>query len=388
MKKYEEISRTPKYEPANNPIPIQPTLKENSKDQNVKDKRGNNQVVPEDVVLKIAQTVKDLVLRELRKEFQTTTTTQKPEILSISRMETYRNEENIMEKFIQMFQSMTSQQKPSNPLSSDNKNSEVRIIKKTRVLFNPDVIINTQKPYDLQPQIHKHKSEKKPIPDAITFQTNSLEIPPLGIPITHRQFPINQNIIVTTIAPFKALQYDNGHIYSDGASVKVYPKEIIQSPLSAKFVKRSDDCPLHHNCNHKNEDIIRFRLEGHKGSAKYDTDYYEKINLGKPVVKKDQISAVLLPKFHEKLEKSDGLETFSDDDCCNTKYGMIPQMVDCCNQKIASRQQMSIANMKRGSYDDTHFRNFLKTQQKVTDMLEKILASRTKPELPRSVETT
>ncbi|XP_075982806.1 uncharacterized protein LOC142981037 [Anticarsia gemmatalis] len=86
------------------------------------------------------------------------------------------------------------------------------------------------------------------------------------------------------------------------------------------------------------------------------------------------------PKFHEKLERLDW---------SGSNYKPLGKMTteNCCDI-IAARQQKPLAKMKkRSKYDDSHFRNFLKSQQKVTDMLERILASKNKSG-PRSVETT
>ncbi|CAF4867909.1 unnamed protein product [Pieris macdunnoughi] len=344
----------------------------------------------DELVKKIAQSVKDMVLQDLRKEMQitTTTTTHKVETISIVQKDNFNNNENIMTKVMSMLQSLKQTQTLNIQEIKTNQpahNNQVNNIKK-----NDQPLKQTDKShptYNLTPLIHKFNNEpqnsKQNLLRPITFQTNSLEIPPLGIPIMHGLNPINQNIIVTTFAPFRShYESDNGPSYSDSALMKVYPKEVLQSPLSAKFSKRSDDCPLNHPCDHKNEDVIRFRLSN-DGKTKYDTDYYEKINLGR--IKSNEGYSPRAPRFHEKLERIDRFDLGEmNEDCC--RYPITQQMVECCNEKIRSRQQTSLIK-KRGSYDDTHFRNFLKTQQKVTDMLEQILASKTR-DMPVSVETT
>ncbi|XP_047512204.1 uncharacterized protein LOC125054387 [Pieris napi] len=344
----------------------------------------------DELVKKIAQSVKDMVLQDLRKEMQitTTTTTHKVETISIVQKDNLNNNENIMTKVMTMLQSLKQTQTLNIQEIKTNQpthNNQVNNIKK---YDQPLKQVDKSHPtYNLTPLIHKFNTEpqnaKQNLLRPITFQTNSLEIPPLGIPIMHGLNPINQNIIVTTSAPFKShYESDNGPSYSDSALMKVYPKEVLQSPLSAKFSKRSDDCPLNHPCDHKNEDVIRFRLSN-DGKTKYDTDYYEKINLGR--IKSNEGYSPRAPRFHEKLERIDRFDLGEmNEDCC--RYPITQQMVECCNEKIRSRQQTSLIK-KRGSYDDTHFRNFLKTQQKVTDMLEQILASKTR-DMPISVETT
>ncbi|XP_045531371.1 uncharacterized protein LOC123718689 isoform X2 [Pieris brassicae] len=346
----------------------------------------------DELVKKIAQSVKDMVLQDLRKEMQitTTTTTHKVETISILQMDNLNHNENIMTKVMTMLQSLKQKQtlnvqeiKTKQPTHNYQVNN---INKYDQPLKQADK--NQYPTNNLTPLIHKFNTDpqnsKQTLSRPITFQTNSLEIPPLGIQIMHGLNPINQNIIVTTFAPFKShYESDNGPSYSDSALMKVYPKEVLQSPLSAKFSKRSDDCPLNHPCDHKNEDVIRFRLSN-EGKTKYDTDYYEKINLGRVKTNNEGYSP-RAPRFHEKLERIDQFDLREmNEDCC--RYPITQQMVECCNEKIRSRQQTSLIK-KRGSYDDTHFRNFLKTQQKVTDMLEQILASKAR-DMPVSVETT
>ncbi|CAG9789436.1 unnamed protein product [Diatraea saccharalis] len=74
--------------------------------------------------------------------------------------------------------------------------------------------------------------------------------------------------------------------------------------------------------------------------------------------------------FHERLERVDNWQGEDTSKCCE-------------DLALASRQQLALNTMKT-NYDDTHFKDFLKTQQRVNDMLEKILSSKTSE--PRSVE--
>ncbi|CAH2983497.1 unnamed protein product [Chilo suppressalis] len=79
--------------------------------------------------------------------------------------------------------------------------------------------------------------------------------------------------------------------------------------------------------------------------------------------------------FHERLERVDNWRDEAKDD---------KKERECCETlNLASRQQQALNAMKT-RYDDTHFKNFLKTQQKVNDMLEKMLSSKNSG--PRSVE--
>lgn len=114
------------------------------------------------------------------------------------------------------------------------------------------------------------------------------------------------------------------------------------------------------------EDIINSRL---KDKTPYVDDtmthYGDKISFG-TYKNKDR------ERFHEKLEQVEDWQ----EEAYNRK--------DRIN--LTSRQQQPLNAMKKTStFDDTHFRNFLKTQKKVNDMLERILATKAHPP---SVETT
>nr|XP_021190597.2 uncharacterized protein LOC110376449 isoform X1 [Helicoverpa armigera] len=91
-------------------------------------------------------------------------------------------------------------------------------------------------------------------------------------------------------------------------------------------------------------------------------------------------------KFHKKLEKIENWPRHS-----WKEFNTLP--TDTSNDEISKRQQMPMVKPRipmvkpRNRYDDTHFRNFLQSQQKVTDMLEKILANKMKSRDP-SVEVS
>lgn len=87
-------------------------------------------------------------------------------------------------------------------------------------------------------------------------------------------------------------------------------------------------------------------------------------------------------KFHEQLER---IENWPRNGWKRHRAVSIEK--NCC-EEIPARQQMPLTKVKqRTRFDDTHFTNFLKSQQKVTDMLEKILATNIKSNGPQSVET-
>ncbi|XP_028167822.1 uncharacterized protein LOC114358139 [Ostrinia furnacalis] len=120
------------------------------------------------------------------------------------------------------------------------------------------------------------------------------------------------------------------------------------------------------------DDVINMKLNENAKDYGNDKKYLDNVSYG-----------LLSPRhrdptrFHEKLERVDDWQGDSRSEGKN------------CRDKlsVASRQQQPL-NMKDPRFDDTHFKNFLKTQQKVNDMLEKILSSKTIQNGPRSVETT
>ncbi|XP_022817515.1 uncharacterized protein LOC111350265 [Spodoptera litura] len=77
-------------------------------------------------------------------------------------------------------------------------------------------------------------------------------------------------------------------------------------------------------------------------------------------------------KFHENLERVE--------DWPRNNWKEIKSVsVENSYEEIPARHQVPIIKEKeRTRYDDTHFTNFLKSQQKVTDMLEKMLANNMK----------
>lgn len=119
-------------------------------------------------------------------------------------------------------------------------------------------------------------------------------------------------------------------------------------------------------------DVINRPVDLNQQSRSHHSDAYERIE-------HEQMHPRFKgARFHEELER---IEDIPRNNYNNAKPS------NCCDG-VAARQQMPLTKIKqRGRFDDTHFRNFLKSQQKVTDMLERILASKAKQERP-SVETS
>lgn len=246
---------------------------------------------------------------------------------------------------------------------------------------------NPQNTFDFFPQEHKYRSNIVPEPVLripvkaipITVQTNNMEIPPLGIPVDNPENPINQNIIVSTTNPHRIGKKNNGFHKIKLPNLRV--EDLIHKSPENRF-----QAPF----PYMNQNSNKFSFN--KEHSNYDTIYNERITLPgykESAHKDDELKHSDAPRFHEQLEQGVDYDVPQKEyknrvDCCDERYAYSKQMVECCQRKIASRQQMSLHDVKKQrSYDDSHFKNFLKSQQKVTDMLERILASRSRA---RSVE--
>lgn len=261
--------------------------------------------------------------------------------------------------------------------------------------------------HELQPQIAQKQNiiKKTPpqgaplitrnqlSPAPIVIQTDQNEIPPLVITLSQPS-PMNRNIVVSTEFPYFMNKSDRQRWqymthYGRNPDTKediVNRKEMLNSYSNLDYTKRTREVenPKHSGLSGKFEDW-EVMFHSHKNDS-------EKMNTGaKPNVLNYPYN---IPRnlerngghprdhnirgYHERLES----------------LGQWPQehkfehREENTESKVTSRQQIPI-NMKVGSkYDDTHFRNFLMTQQKVNDMLESILAANVRPDDgPRSVES-
>lgn len=268
---------------------------------------------------------------------------------------------------------------------------------------------------------------------AITLQTNSDEIAPLAIRISQPVKLINQHIILTTRNPFekqkkqqelesrtrfgqkydpryrqdkihldseylKKIRYTDRHeyLYNDRLKKNIEkPKYTHEISEKIRGLSHVDVARGIHRDNNSNQNKA-----GQGGSPSREFTYtgglsnlggmsYPGISNGnrpqtglndkRPYTDQSDLEPqYLATKFHEKLER---IETWPR----NTWFRTVTTE-NCCAD-VAARQQVPLAKLKqRTRFDDTHFNNFLKSQQKVTDMLEKILASNTRPTGPHSVE--
>ncbi|XP_063539359.1 uncharacterized protein LOC134748492 [Cydia strobilella] len=237
----------------------------------------------------------------------------------------------------------------------------VRLKTEDYLPYNPKPLQNGSKnrPYDysMMDPYHHSKIEYKtylkevqaPVPQnkvkpssdkqVITVQTNSGEISPLKIVL---QKPFLQNIVLTTQPPVKAHHSDETfHFKKPIQKQNRHQVEVKESEMS-NINEDKGYVPRH---AHKDTKIAVPKSRKTKKERGVVQHY-------KPRVLNE------IEKFHEKLERGDAWHRE--------------------DEKIAKRVQRPI--VKNTNYDDTHFRNFLQTQQKVNAMLEKILASgKTKP---------
>ncbi|XP_045777051.1 uncharacterized protein LOC123875330 isoform X2 [Maniola jurtina] len=404
-----------------------------------------------DMIKEIADSVKELILRDLRKELletttlistttiiSTTTRTTKTDstFKTILNKENIKSQDSVMKKFLELFEEIKTLKRNNFVIPNENKegtnnketkqNGNIKEFKEflqiamparipneiVQLSFNANQIygikqyplVNSEKTSNFASQIHKYRSDitfKKQEPNRLnkdllplTVQTNNIEIPPLGIPLDNSQNLIRENIIITTTVPYRILPNINGgpiktrnqqnEYIGTPHSEERFFKAYQSKQANPRSSKESYKSPAHQFHPNSKDNIIRFTLNNNDHS-KYHADYYEKINIRNytPSPESDEIKHQDIPRFHEKLEKVERYldypeqDMYTDEnDCCTEKFRYSQAMIDCCNRKIASRQQMSLNNMKKKSYDDTHFKKFLQSQQKVTVMLEKILGDK------------
>uniref|UniRef100_A0A2A4JNL9 Uncharacterized protein n=1 Tax=Heliothis virescens TaxID=7102 RepID=A0A2A4JNL9_HELVI len=285
-------------------------------------------------------------------------------------------------------------------------------------------------------------------PSAITIQTNDDEIAPLAIQISQPQKVINQHIVVTTkrsvdkikeelvreskkriddsiLLPIEDSNHREKHKIQSDYSKKVRFGESQkrqdfhdQYSYKSRFIKdrekswhsREYNEKFHHFDNHAmgsrfRQESIHYpggisnleNLDRQKGLSNSESlSYNGGINRPsfthhneKPRIKQsgtfsqsdyDHEPRYESKKFHEKLERIENRPRHS--------WKEVKTMpTDTSYDEVSARQQEPMVKVKqRTRFDDSHFTNFLKSQQKVTDMLEKILANNMKNSSPNSVE--
>lgn len=205
---------------------------------------------------------------------------------------------------------------------------------------------------DTRPKTHISNFKSTPI----TLQTNLIEIPPIGVPISEPLAFLNHHVIISTKRPFRNKQR-NYQIKKD-----LKPKNT--SPIKHKPVRTRN---IHPRIN-KNIGYHKKKQETDKKRMS-EVDESRETKTTKPRGVYRPRSQSNIKKFHEKLEQYP--KTYKAN-------------ADCCKDEIFTSEQLAGAEMR--SRDEISFRNLLKTQQKVTEMLTQMLAKRKKEDLPLSVE--
>ncbi|KPJ13931.1 hypothetical protein RR48_03027 [Papilio machaon] len=199
---------------------------------------------------------------------------------------------------------------------------------------------------------------------AITLQTNLIEIPPIGIPISEPVAFLNHHVIITTRRPFRNKQQN--YPLKNDMKLKYNNPIIKHKPVRTRNVNPRINTNIRYDNyynNKKQPEPDKKRMS--------DVDESREIKTTKPRGVYRPRSQSNIKKFHEKLEQYPKM-----------KYKEVN--VDCCKDEIFTSEQILEDEMR--SRDEVSFRNLLKTQQKVTDMLTQMLAKRKKEDLPLSVE--
>lgn len=309
-------------------------------------------------------------------------------------------------------------------------------------LLNTNMYIQST-PTDAKPvhkitQLNIYNTKNNYHTPPITVQTNSFDVPPLGLPA--QQSLIYQNIVVPSKHPTETLGHDNPYQSYSVHDVKYdgdnkYKERLPLYPLQQssdrnngygigrhdgnrdddnKYKERLPSYPLQHSrdvnnefgidrqeVNRDDDNKYKDRLPSyppqqsrdrnnefgrHERNREFRNDeYYKQNNKNKPIKNKDygrtHYNDHSIERFHEKLETVDDWTRLS-------RPRENSYVDDYSTPKLVSRHQLPLNDAKKRSRDtDTHFRNFLKTQQKVNDMLERILATKAITDSPRSVET-
>ncbi|CAH2045080.1 unnamed protein product, partial [Iphiclides podalirius] len=193
----------------------------------------------------------------------------------------------------------------------------------------------------------------------ITIQSNLIEIPPLGVPVSNPVSLISHTIVISTGRPYIE-------------RLQMFPSR--QHKLAKKKSKTAKSSSAFKHSKPKNKEhgsnkirVTEYRPRSDEREDNEDDEVRVKLHKRKPVRYED------VQRFHEKLEH------YHESDADLESNGE-----ECCRDEIFTREQRPLNYMK--SRNDASFKKLLKTQQRVTDMLEQMLA-RTKAEQPVSVET-
>ncbi|CAK1583834.1 unnamed protein product [Parnassius mnemosyne] len=413
---------------------IQHLLLKNERTDNTRGERSKNiynlfnystTTLPSEIIKKIAEDVKALVLKDLNKDMGLAnstvlyvTTTKGPTSTTPRNQEEIRKKKfetsYVIDKIMEILQKYKTE-KESDVMHTTEQNNEKKVFYTQKIVYPPLLppIDNyamkpatnlpqlnyslksaqhtkkvarlkldnpKQKPFNpirsLPPHVNSVNSANifKTMP--LTIQTNLNEIPPLSVSVSNPLALVSHNIIISTRRPLhNKLRYvptGNNKLVNNKKSVIGAAKRIREEKLPKERIQNDKD---YDDSDVKN--VIKFKIMDNEGSENYD---YENLRSKYYKSHRDSFNRLGLhnqnniQRFHEKLEKYQPKVIYEDAD-----------EEDCCKDAIFQREQRPLTDMNRR--DDTSFKKLLRTQQKVTDMLERMLA-KTKLEQPLSVETT
>lgn len=212
------------------------------------------------------------------------------------------------------------------------------------------------------------------------IQTNSAEVHPIGLPA--EQSFVYQTIIVSTNRPLQRVRLDTPR------NSNSYMPPCHNNQNQNENRNNNKNPPRYYRTEHQNrehyKDFGPVRNEIRNGDY-YRPEYDEQVTRSQPVRHgnyEHHYNDRKKERFHEKLEKSDNYMRPH-----MIRYRENGKDLEFSTAKIASRLQMPL--YREPKKYDAHFNKFMKTQQKVNDMLERILATKTvfDGEETKSVET-
>lgn len=271
---------------------------------------------------------------------------------------------------------VNSQQPDRN--SHDTMSSKQKDTQTQALPLRANNIANTYLPNEISKKSHEKVDHKTPI----MMQTNDDEIMPLGIPIHikgdskfNMRLIQNQHIIVTTTArPRSRMDHWNHYKLTKDVRTKDQREEKNLSPSAIYHPQQRVRPPMTH---HDFED-----LPSSQEPSNYHREDFNNMRqrIGPEFESRHQYSPENRLNYNPEMQEVGYTRHRSDQPEKVSLFRNQERMHDSINTghlTIAQRHQVPLKR-PQVNFDDTHFQNFLKTQEKVNDMLERILATRPK----------
>ncbi|CAH0690298.1 unnamed protein product [Spodoptera exigua] len=365
----------------------------------------------------------------------TTTTTPFPQVTTTEKSSTTKNSEvnPVMLQLIEIFKELKNLKEPTTaPTTKAMQDTTVSAVSAspTPILQKVPTLTATQKypqqkyapiynPYSINSSpIHEQMINNAPYAALpyithlynrpITLQTNDDQIAPLAIQISKPLKVMNQHVVITTQDPyikmkqelerqskkrvednFRIPHSDNNNRYGDRIT---YRNRFTKDRDKPRYYREHKE-KVHHpvdsgfsgSLSHYSENVpYTGRLNRHE----YSQALSQQSDVGSMDIRNPRARGYSKYDKYEPQKFHYNSERFENWPRNNWKEMKSLSAENSCEQ-IPARHQVPIVKVKeRTRYDDTHFNNFLKSQQKVTDILEKMLANNIKNSAgPQSVET-